>query len=292
MKGWSYISNHPQQSMGNPDIVAITNEVWEEINQYCNLNDVILDVQYDDGTIGDRPILAYASRTLFLEDGVWRSGALNSQGHLGSIRIRINPSVPNGWYVDDGTCQTGYRYDLRTVLRHEIAHGIGVSSSITPNSVGYYYGKECHPTMFDTLIKDEFDESIVSACSHSHSVGDKAYVDSVQLYNPTLFNQGSSYSHTHDSGLMYYAIYPMECHDFDANTFQLLNAIGANCTIPNVDPITDEAPPLPALGTAPSPDTFNEPSPAPAPYELSSAGSCITPFSMLYILMLVVLKWL
>ena len=76
MSGWKFIQSHPQKSLGEPDLQEITNQVWEEINEHCQLNNVILDVQYDDGVIGDRPILAYASRTLFLDGDMWRSGAL------------------------------------------------------------------------------------------------------------------------------------------------------------------------------------------------------------------------
>lgn len=288
MSGWKFIQSHPQKSLGEPDLQEITNQVWEEINEHCQLNNVILDVQYDDGVIGDRPILAYASRTLFLDGDVWRSGALNSQGHLGSIRIRVNRDVPNGWYVDDGTCQPGYRYDLRTVLRHEIAHGIGVSSSIAPGSVGYYYGSECYPTMFDTLIEDENNQKVVSACSHSHTFGEKAYVDGIRLYSPSTYNKGSSLSHTHEDGLMWYAIYPMECHPYDDNTIALLNAIGANCVLPESDP-SDYSPE--STTSAPVDPTTSAPvDPSPMPSTLSSGGQEV-PFFALYICLLLLLKW-
>ena len=285
MNGWKYLQSHPQSATSTPDLQQIAGEVWEEINKDCHLNNVILDVQYDDGVIGDRPILAYASRTLFLDGSVWRSGALNSFGHLGSIRIRVNPVVPNGWYVDDGTCQSGYRYDLRTVLRHEIAHGIGVSSSITPDSVGYYYGTECYPTMFDSLVRDESNQSVVSACSHSHTVGTPAYINNIKLYNPPAYNAGSSYSHTDDKGLMWYAIEPMQCVGFDENTMQLLNAIGAQCDIPDVY-ITMSPSPSPSL-----PSTSPSPSETPFSNELSQATQD-TPFFALYILVFVLVKCL
>ncbi len=281
MDGWKFLQSHPQTALGIPDLQQIAQEVWEEINRECHLNNVILDVQYDDGVIGDRPILAYASRTLFLEDGIWRSGALNSFGHLGSIRIRVNPTVPNGWYVDDGTCQSGYRYDLRTVLRHEIAHGIGVSSSITPDSVGYYYGTECYPTMFDSLMRDESNTNIVSACSHSHTVGSPTYVNNIKLYNPPVFNKGSSYSHTDEKGLMWYAVEPMKCIGFDGNTLQLLNAIGANCAVDTIMPHVSPSPVSPVSPVSPSPIQTQ-----------LSEGTQNTPFFVLYILVFVLVKCL
>ena len=156
-----------------------------------------------------------------------------------------------------------------------------VSSSIAPGSVGYYYGSECYPTMFDTLIEDENNQKVVSACSHSHTFGEKAYVDGIRLYSPSTYNQGSSMSHTHENGLMWYAIYPMECHPYDDNTIALLNAIGANCVLPE----SNQSDNIPESTTTSAPA-----GPSPMPSTLSSGGQEV-PFFALYICLVLLLKW-
>ena len=104
--------------------------------------------------------------------------------------------------------------------------------------------------------------------SLTHVSGENAYVDGIRLYSPSTYNQGSSLSHTHEDGLMWYAIYPMECHPYDDNTIALLNAIGANCVSTESDPSdyspesTTSAPVDPTTSapvdpTAPSPMPLN-----------------------------------
>jgi hypothetical protein len=161
---------------------------------------------------------------------------MSQEGYYGSVRIRVNPDVPGGWYVDDGTCSPEYQYDLKTVLRHELMHGVGVSSSITPDGAGYFIGSQCYPTIFDTLVENEQHEKIVDGCMHTHTSGHSYFVNNVQLYNPPSFNQGSSMSHSAAPGLMWYAIPPMQCLDYDENTWKFLQALNASCNFDTLLP--------------------------------------------------------
>ena len=150
---WQYLEQHPAKAVQVPDVQTVANEVWNEINSLCSLNPVELRVQYNFVKFSKPEyhyVLATASRTMFLIDNKLQSGALNKYNLTGSIYIDINPYVPNGWNVDTGVCNIGNHYDLRTVLRHEILHGIGISSSITPDRVGYSIGDFCYPYAFDT----------------------------------------------------------------------------------------------------------------------------------------------
>ena len=307
MNGWNYIKAHPMPASSVsalPDVHTIALDLWNELNHQCHFNEIDLDVEYDD-TIGDREILAYASRTLFLEGDRFVSGALSKEGYLGSVRIRVNPNVPNGWYVDDGTCDSGYRYDLKTVLRHELLHGVGVSSSITPEGAGYYLGSHCYPTMFDTLVENEQHEKVVDGCMHTHTSGHSYYVGDVKLYNPPSFNLGSSMSHADAQGLMWYSVPPMTCIGYDENVWKFLRALNASCNVAIPEPIVEaesepepEPEPEPESEPEPEPEPESEPEPEPEP-ELESEPEPVTRLGnsgarvklSIYISALLVVKW-
>lgn len=235
MSGWDFLVAHPTNVGALPDVHTLALELWNDLKKTCQFNEIHLDVAYDEGTIGDRHILAYAARTLFLEDDHFVSGALSKRGYLGNVRIRVNPNPPNGWYVDDGTCNSGYRYDMKTVLRHELLHGIGISSSIRTSGAGYFLGAQCYPTIFDTLVEDQQHHKVVDGCLHTHTPGEDYFVDGVRLYNPPTFNEGSSMSHSNTPGLMWYAVPPMQCIDYDEDTWRFLHALNASCEIDTPD---------------------------------------------------------
>ncbi len=231
MGWWEYLESHPTRAVTQlPDVNRVAQEEWERLRSHCGLNDVTLDVSYDSNYFSSRPgVLAVASRTMFLIDNRWQSGALNKYGAKGTIVIKVNPFVPNGWYVDDGTCNTGYRYDLRSVLRHEIVHGAGVSSSIREHDVGYAFGDHCYITSYDDHLKTKDNNDFLNGCALTETRSADVFINDVQIYNPSTFKVGSSFSHTHEDGVMYFSIPPMKCMDYDGNVFKILNELGASC---------------------------------------------------------------
>jgi len=231
---WHYLEQHPAEAVEVPDVQKIAYEVWNEINSLCSLNPVELRVQYNFVKFSKPQyhyVLATASRTMFLIDNKLQSGALNKYNLTGSIYIDINPYVPNGWNVDTGYCDIGNHYDLRTVLRHEILHGIGISSSITPDSVGYSFGDFCYPYAFDTLMLTSSGEKVVSGCHLMTELHSDKYVGGVKLYNPDRFRIGSSLSHTDRPGILFYGIPSRQCLHFDHASLNMLNALGAHCDV-------------------------------------------------------------
>ena len=253
MDWWEYLESHPIS--GNavqdlPDVKKIAEHEWARIQDLCHLNDVTLHVDFDESVFQDLPrVLATASRTMYLINDEWQPGALNDLNMTGSIVIKVNPNVPNGWYVyndtnPDQSCDTGYRFDLTTVIRHELLHGIGISSSIHKNSIGYNYADNCYITSFDHHIKTTENENYLNGCSLSVTRTADAYVSGIKLYNPATFKIGSSFSHVDSSGLMYFKIPPMKCYDYDSNVFTLLNDLGAHCPemLTNANPYTNEIP--------------------------------------------------
>lgn len=230
---WHFLKQHPTEKVEMPDLNKVAEEVWDEIASVCTLNPVNIIAFYNYERFLEPEyeyVLATASRTMYLIDNQWQSGALNRYNLTGSILIQVNPYVPNGWNVDDGDCNMGYHYDLRTVMRHEILHGIGISSSITPDGVGYYISDHCYPYAFDNHIVDEEGEHVVMGCHLMSELHSDKYVGGEKLYNPSTFEWGSSLSHVDKRGVIYAGIPCCRCLDFDAASYNVLNELGAKCS--------------------------------------------------------------
>lgn len=227
-----------------PDLERVVQDVWSEFYDSCNINSVVLNVHYDYDFFRQLEYLntlAVADRTTWLIDGVWTPAALLPE-HLrylgGSIDVKLNPYVPNGFYVDDGTCQIGNHFDLKTILRHEFLHGIGVSSSFkilnSTEDVGYpTLSGGCYPFLMDTQMRTTSGEQVVSGCTiqSNVSITDDIFVNGVEIYNPTTYDAGSSYHHAAvPNTLIYYGIPARECLYIDETEKALLEGIGAGCT--------------------------------------------------------------
>jgi hypothetical protein len=243
MSQWHYLEQHPAATV-EVDLEKIAEEVWNEINSLCELNPVDIRVSYGYEKFSAPEyhyVLATASRTMFLIDNELQSGALNKYGLTGEILIDVNPYVPNGWNVDTGSCDIGNHYDLRTVLRHEILHGIGISSSITPDNIGYSFGEFCYPYAFDTLLKTETGSQVVSGCHLLTELHSDMYAGGVQLYNPERFRIGSSLSHINRPGILFYGLPSRQCLPFDDASLTMLNALGGKCVMSHPVGITSAA---------------------------------------------------
>ena len=229
---WAFLKAHPQAVSSTPNVAKIAQELWNELRDGCEFNDVTIDADYDFNIFSKPPylnVLAFASRTMWLINNTWISTAMSGSDRLdGTIYIRVNPFVPNGWYEDDGSCDIGNRFDLKSVLRHELLHGVGLSSSIYPPSIGYYINDKCYPFHMDTKITDASGTHIIQGCNISTSTGIRMYVNGVELYNPSEFQPGSSYSHA-QQGIMFYAIPSRQCLGIDETALRMLNGLGAQC---------------------------------------------------------------
>ncbi len=229
---WDSLITGKERPQALPDVAQIAEDIWFEVKHLCNLNSVKLNVAYD-WKIFQEPrytsILAYASRTMWLINDEWVSTALTGHDDLdGYIRIRVNPYVPNGWFVDDGNCNIGNHFDLKTVLTHEILHGVGLSSSLRENSIGYIHNEICYPLQFDNNIQTEDGVKVVQGCNLTTVATGELYMNNVQLFNPETFISGSSYSHT-TKGLMYAYIPARTCLGLDRESVAMMEGLGAEC---------------------------------------------------------------
>lgn len=251
---WDYLGMHNVEnkiSTTNIDLDAVVNEEWSYIRSkfHCIPTTPKINIKFDEG-ISDTRILAYASSNLHLNSRkVWVSQLFeaylqnrnSSMSFYSDITIRVNPTVPNGWYLSSSSAAScediSYRFDLRTVLRHEILHGFGFASSIKQSngkwSVGYRFQNNeslCYPSLYDTVIRDENNNSIVSGCNISDITNKKLFINDVQLYNPSSYKQGSSVSHHNiENNLMYFSLPAQKCIDIGEYEEKVLEGLGVRC---------------------------------------------------------------
>ena len=130
------------------------------------------------------------------------------------------------WHVDD-TCSTQARthYDLRTAMIHEILHGIGFASTIGAD-------KKAYPSQYDLLLRMANGHEAIQSNQYMGAFGDKIYIDHVQIYNPSTYSSGSSFSHVaKDGNIMSWS--QDACHrQIDSSTQHVLSRLGYGCEQP------------------------------------------------------------
>ena len=224
---WSLMKAHPlpPPAMTQAQVEAVVRTQWASLRQMCGgLGDARIDVVLDDGLEGSG-ILAWASRTHVLEDDVWVPSVLSRTEVPRDMLIGVNPGVPNGWALG---CDQGLRFDLNSVIMHELLHGVGVSSSVTPDRVGYDIAGKCFPNMLDTKMEDATGTKLVHGCTYHPS--EEVYVGGEKLFNPADFIAGSSLAHTDARGVMYYSIPPETCLEVQDHDLRILNSLGLDCS--------------------------------------------------------------
>ena len=229
--GWAEAEQHAEMPthITTADLRHVAHEIWNELQERCDIQknanlELFLDVK-------ERGVLAFTRRTFLLDDNTWKPSVMFDYYKGVDIEIHFNPDVPNGWY--DGTdCDTGWRYDLRTVMRHEMLHGLGLSSSIrhtsTATSVGYTYGASCYPTFYDTQLRSG-GVPVVDGCSYVGEQG-AVYMAGRKVFVPDDFRAGSSYSHHDETGLFRWQLSPKQCHELGAAEYDMLEGLDYNCT--------------------------------------------------------------
>lgn len=236
-KDWTFLETHPvfnRMTFDNTQLNEIVYEEWDRLRSLCPSLDANVNIQATfDNSLSGSTTLAWASQTMFISGNVWYPALTNFFYNGYDFKIGVNPNPPNGWF--DGNCdEISYRYDLRTVIRHELLHGIGLSSSISfQNSwqVGDYQSSFCFPRLFDTTIKDSNGNYVVSGCNIGDITNKNLYVGGVPLYNPSTFNPGSSLSHHNYPGfLFYFRSEPMKCIYMSDYEVRMIREIGVQCS--------------------------------------------------------------
>lgn len=130
----------------------------------------------------------------------------------GDIEMRINSSI--NWYTGIDGQVPASKYDLVTVVLHEMCHGLGFFDSMnTSQSLGYY-GLGALPMVFDKFVENLNGQRLTdtlafqnnSAELYSQFTGGQLYFngpltknytagDRARLYSPSKWDNGSSVSH-------------------------------------------------------------------------------------------------
>ena len=226
-----------REHLSNNDLNTIVYEEWYRLHSYCpSISDDPSIQIYFDGSLTGGTVLAWASQTLILdEDLLWKTSLIKPYYSGYDITIGVNPDIPNGWHSSLSCDDIGYRYDLRTVLRHELVHGMSMASSLyhdgTSWSLGHVTSGICYPRFYDTKITDSTGQPIVQGCAlNSDVLGADLYLGGVKLYNPNIFQAGSSISHHNYPGhLMYKSLSSRTCIDLGDYEMQMLGALEIPC---------------------------------------------------------------
>lgn len=236
-----YLESHPIKfsSIGIEEMKDIVLDEYDKLSVQCNLPPANIHVIYDESLLGTS-VLAWASQNMKLVQGVWKPMLMIDLLHK-HFTIAFNPSPPNGWFVGD--CNNiRYQYDLRTVIRHEILHGIGMGSSIRFDKkwvAGVFTSGFCFPRLFDTFIVDQNGEHVINGCDVVDISDKKLFIGNVELYHPNEFKDGSSLSHhTYPGHLFYYKSYPNKCMHISTYEAAILEHFQVHCSVNSVQKST------------------------------------------------------
>ena len=132
------------------------------------------------------------------------------------ITVTVNSNI-NWYYGTDGKAQSG-RYDMITIVLHEIAHGLGFSTSVelVNSDTQAQYGQSGSAYIYDTFIQDnnkikitntgvygnpstDLKNAVTSNALYFGLKNPKLATALPRLYAPTSFKPGSSLSHFDES---------------------------------------------------------------------------------------------
>jgi hypothetical protein len=139
------------------------------------------------------------------------SALANSDLNGGTAEIIANFNRNFNWYygTDGNTPPT--QVDFASVVLHELGHGLGFFGSMVVGSGNGYWGISSYPTIYDRFTEDNSGTPLLNYTSGSAALAaalqsDNVFFDAtsanaanggsrVELYAPSTWEQGSSYSH-------------------------------------------------------------------------------------------------
>ncbi|MCX6255031.1 MAG: hypothetical protein NTV31_11220 [Bacteroidia bacterium] len=135
----------------------------------------------------------------------------------GDILLTINSSV--NWYLGTDGKTTAQKYDLVTVVLHEICHGLGFFDSFDTDGKIGWYGISLIPMIYDTFVENITEKRLTDTLEffnystglHNELIGDQIYFEGpllkkytsgsrAKLHAPTTWDAGSSISHLDEKG--------------------------------------------------------------------------------------------
>jgi hypothetical protein len=173
----------------------------------------------------------------------------------GDLHLTINSSQP--WYLGtDGHTPTG-KYDLVTVVLHEICHGLGFYDSFYTDGTTGSYGSGSIPMIYDTFIENYSGVRLTdtlrfqnnSSALRNQLIGDQLYFNGpllknysqlnnysglrARIYAPATWDDGSSISHLDETRTLQanslmtpFIDYGEAIHNPGRYTFSILGDLG------------------------------------------------------------------
>mgnify|MGYP006132544259 CR=1 FL=1 len=229
----------------NASIGIVFQQAFDILSESCDLSHYPFRLEYAVKDIGEG-VLASASASFKLDwhRECWLPLALTKleESETAAVSININSRLLHVSHWDtDGNCSAPHKYDLLTIILHELVHGLAAydSFNITDvvSAVGWNeQGQECDkckntrcwPTCFDLNIVNETGCRIVDACNVNP--WQSLYVRGTKLYRQTVKNAwdiGIGLSHVADSqSLMYPQSSKGRClHGLDASSVNIINTV-------------------------------------------------------------------
>ncbi|MBI5476631.1 MAG: chitobiase/beta-hexosaminidase C-terminal domain-containing protein [Ignavibacteriales bacterium] len=113
--------------------------------------------------------------------------------HPDSTEMRIRFNKNKSWYFGTDGIPKANKYDFVSIALHEIAHGLGFSSTFSVDSTGSgMFGMKVdtlfYPKIFDIACVDQYSVSLVSQLNPSNFLGDKLKSNNVYFSGSTSYD--------------------------------------------------------------------------------------------------------
>ncbi len=120
------------------------------------------------------------------------------------IQVVINSDLAstNRWYISSDTNPASYQIDLHSVVLHEVGHGLGFLGSAQDNGSGPALNSS--PYIYDSLAYKDSTQLVDHSDPNGQLTSNDLTIDiggnnRWELYSPTSWMQGSSFSHFNES---------------------------------------------------------------------------------------------
>jgi hypothetical protein len=140
------------------------------------------------------------------------AGESLNEDTVGDLVLRINSSI--NWYMGTDGATPPQKYDLVTVVIHEVCHGLGFYDSMNTDGTVGWWGVNSFPMIYDTFIEDQMQRRLTDTLKYSNYSTDLYHVltgnmvffngpllskyttgQRAKLYAPSVWDPGSSISH-------------------------------------------------------------------------------------------------
>jgi hypothetical protein len=164
----------------------------------------------------------YANYPVALAEKI--AGKSLNKASEGDIVLYVNNTI--NWYLGTDGKTLSLKYDLVTVVLHELIHGLGFLDSMTAGTTTASYGSSGIPTVYDTFVEDQYGRRLTDTLLFKNpSTNLKTAITSGQLYfngpliknyttlnnyaitkarlyAPSTFDAGSSVSHLDENSTL------------------------------------------------------------------------------------------